>query len=71
VEFENIGGNARISQHSLYDYSENPFGETIMSIEIHRESKSWWLVGTPSDSMNLEHMKALHKLLSEQIGEVI
>ena len=63
MDFENIGGNSSTTQYSLYDTSENPFGETIMSIEFHRESKTWWFVGEYENVMNIEHMKALQRLL--------
>lgn len=65
MKFENIGGSGKRTQYSLYDYSESPYGETIMSIEIHRESGNWWFVGAPKSTMNKAHMAALYDLLDD------
>lgn len=64
MKFENIGGNANTTQYSLYDYSESQMGETVMSIEIVRETGNWWFVSKPKEEMTKEHMKALQELLS-------
>ncbi|WP_341323403.1 hypothetical protein NSQ62_07985 [Solibacillus sp. FSL H8-0523] len=64
MKFEKIGGSGSCSQYSLYDYTESPFGVTVMSIEIHRESENWWFVGQPKSSMNKAHMIALYEFLN-------
>jgi len=65
MKFENIGGNARTTQYSLYDYEQDQNGVTVMSIEFNRETGDWRFVGKPSETMNREHMKALNELLDQ------
>lgn len=67
MEFESIGGN----MYSLYDYSETPFGETIMCIEVDLERNNWWFVGVGKVDkvMTKEHMKALSNLLLKLLQE--
>lgn len=68
MEFESIGGNARCSMYSLYDYSNTPYGEGIMCIEVNRITKTWWFVGKTASCMNEEHMKALSNLLQKLLS---
>lgn len=69
MRFEHIGGSARCVQYSLYDFSTNPSGETVMSLDFNRESKTWWFVGEPKDVMTIEHMQALQELLQKLVEE--
>lgn len=69
MKFECISSGLNDSQYSLYDYSENPYGETVMSIEVHHQTKNWWFVEKPKNEMTFQHMKAFHSLLSNIISE--
>jgi len=69
MKFENIGGNARVSQYSLYDYEQDQNGVTVMSIEFNRETGEWWFVGKPLGTMTSEHMQALNELLDELLNK--
>lgn len=63
MDFEHIGGGRTSSQYSLYDYTDNQNGETVMAIDVHHESGEWWFVGEPKGNMNVAHMDALRTLL--------
>lgn len=65
MKFENIGGNAKTAQYSLYDYEQDQNGVTVMSIEFNRETGEWWFVGKQSEVMTREHMQALNELLDQ------
>lgn len=69
LKFEIIGGNSTSTQYSLYDFTENYLGETVMSVEVNHETGTWWFVGNPKREMNNNHMVALFNLLSELLNK--
>lgn len=68
MKFENQGGNSRSTIYSLYDYSQNPYGETILSLEYCYDTGEWWFLHQ-SVHMTHEHMEALSNLLIKLISE--